>query len=369
MRRKPWTLAGLALLALTAHGRTQEPVMDDPAPARRAEPGPSPYAVTPQVGEWMVLAASYTGEHARDLAEQFVKQLRDRKVPAYIFDYADWQRFKEEEERERMEKANPNAVHRRRRTKIHGHCGVLIGGYKTSEDANKAMQVIKGWKKETDIPKVYYPNGEEAVEYLTIAGERNQSGAPLQDPFAPGTPGVTEVKQLGRAKVNPFQRSIVCRNPSMARQQQQTNPEDKVDPLWKELNSGEEYSLLKNRKNYTLVIKFYQGSGQLRNDAPKTSKTFLDKLGLGSKSQDILDASAMQAHELARFLRQYDLETFVLHMRNGSLVTVGGFDSLDDEQLHRMQDKLSRMRLHPVRGTIEPANDLTQPMPMKVPKL
>src|SRR5436309_3137747 len=50
---------------------------------------PSPYEVTPRVGPWLIFAAHYTGQPAAYLADQVVHQLREKKYPAYTFNYAD----------------------------------------------------------------------------------------------------------------------------------------------------------------------------------------------------------------------------------------------------------------------------------------
>ena len=75
---------------------------------------------------------------------------------------------------------------------------------------------------------------------------------------------------------------------------------------------------------------------------------------------------AAQAHELADILRKsLHLETYVLHTRGVSIVTVGNYDSPDDEQFKSMQRQLSGGRL---LGS-GPAHELSaQPLPMRVPR-
>jgi hypothetical protein len=325
-------------------------------------------------GPWMVLAATYMGPHADFMAEQVVRQLQTVRRASwkgvYTLNFADLRRRQEEEEFDRMVRNNPQMPYRRRVTRIEQQCGVLAGGYPTQEKANEAMRFIK----QLPAPKVYLPNGEKAEDIIREEGE----GTDRQT-------GKTRTATLGTWRANPFSRAFVIHNPTVPRQK--VDPTTKVDPAWKNLNAAEDYSLLKCRKAWTLVIKFYEGPGILQNEAVKSDNGFLAKFGFGTDSRKILHASAMQAHELAKVLRQLKtpdgkkLEAFVLHMRNGSLVTVGGFDSLGDDNLKRMQFHLSKLRLSAGQGPapavpagstgeLERRNlDLfAQPMPMRVPK-
>jgi hypothetical protein len=286
--------------------------------------------------------------------------------------FADLRRRKEEEEYDRMVRNNPNMPYRRRVTRIEQQCGVLVGGYPTQEKANEAMRFIK----QLPAPEVYLPNGQRAEDIIREEGEGSDRRT-----------GKSETKTLGTWRANPFSRAFVIHNPTLPRQK--TDPTAKVDPAWKNLNAAEDYSLLRCRKAYTLVIKFYEGPGVLQNEAVKSDNGFLAKLGFGSDNRKILHGTAMQAHELARVLRQFKtpdgkkLEAFVLHMRNGSLVTVGGFDSLEDKNLKDMQYHLSKLRLSPGQGppsTVPLGTQagpleqryldlFSQPMPMRVPRL
>jgi hypothetical protein len=178
------------------------------------------------------------------------------------------------------------------------------------------------------------------------------------------------------AKVNPFMNSFVIRNPAAPH----LSAQQKFDPAWKTLNSGEPYSLLKNKQNYTLVVKVFTAPANYQSsiNQPAQSNSIMAKLGFGNKPKDFLEATALQAQEWARYLRHLNFEAYVLHMRNGSLVTVGGFGSQEDAELLQMQQKLGAFRLNPQNvqmqdQNIDPLNDplrlLPNPMPMEVPHL
>jgi len=293
-----------------------------------------------------------------------VRYLRDNNYKAYLWNFSDQKRRQEEEEFNRMMQANPDRPYRRRITRMHEQCGVLVGGYRDSETANKAMQDIKG----LPAPKVKNRFGEEVSDEIV---------RPNQEATAPPTGfmgNFTPTDRMGserlkREKISPFVRAFVIRNPALPHQQ--VDPTTKVDPSWKKLNAGRPYNLLRCRKNWTLVINVYEGAGTLQSAGQDKGNSILGALGLGSKPQEILAASALQAESLAEFLRHYDFDAYVLHTRGSSIVTVGGFDSPDDEQLRKMQEHLSRLRFNVTGPAIE-HNSLelfAQPMPMRVPRL
>ena len=135
------------------------------------------------------------------------------------------------------------------------------------------------------------------------------------------------------------------------------------DPFLKTLNADESYSLLKCRKSCTLLVATFQGASIYESDSKEPG--FLGKV-MPRKAPETLSMSAMNAHNLAEFLRNPKnaggFDAYVLHMRGGSLVTVGGFSSKDDPQLQNMQRLLS--------GTNFGANVplLSQPIAIEVPR-
>src|ERR1700687_3070007 len=90
MRRIFYAWAGgLAMLALTTPAQAAPKVDADPSVE---------YLVTPQSGVWMVLAGSYRGPDAHELAHQLVYLLRSHDhLPAYIFAFSEGRRREREE--------------------------------------------------------------------------------------------------------------------------------------------------------------------------------------------------------------------------------------------------------------------------------
>jgi hypothetical protein len=388
MKRYPWVLASLAVPALalsvasfagrglaqspagvrsrlaTADVRAGRPLAlpqglapATTTPSVNAPRAPSPYQVTERAGPWMILAASCTGAFSADLAEQMVRQLRQQhRLPAYVWSFSDQKRHQEEEEYNQRMKANPNMPFRRRYTRMQEHWGVLIGGYSSSEDAHKALLKVK----QLPSPDIYLPSGERALSRMNVTGERQNKRTKR-----------VERQSAGEMEVNPYQRAFVIHNPAVPREQ--TNP-TADDPLLKELNDGRPYNLLRCKKKWTLVVKFYQGAGMLQQAGTRQKEGgIIDQL-FGDKSRKILDAGTTQAENMAKFLRQirspFNFEAYVLHTRNGSLVTIGGFDSLEDPACQAAREKIGRLRLHYDGG--QPLDNMhqlfDQPMPMQIPR-
>src|SRR5262249_45269953 len=111
-------LSGLVLVMVASRGIAGPRVEADPNKL---------YPITPDVGPWVISAASYTGPNARELAHEVIIQLRRRdNMPAYFFDYS-------EEEQKRLQ--NYPGVRPGRKIRIQPQCGVLIGGYPDADSA------------------------------------------------------------------------------------------------------------------------------------------------------------------------------------------------------------------------------------------
>src|SRR5262249_29618205 len=152
---------------------------------------------------------------------------RDR-LSAYTFNWSDDARRKEQEEYEQklreLQKEHPGATLPFKRTRRQEYRAVLVGGYPDLDAANAALAKVK----KLPPPEVYAGDQEFAMQW-----DADGKGA---------------TKML----VNPFTKSFVTRNPSLPPAPKE---KPKFDPAWTQLNAGEEYSLLKNPKPYTLLVK------------------------------------------------------------------------------------------------------------------
>jgi hypothetical protein len=309
---------GLALVVVTSRGVAGPRVEADPNKL---------YPITPDAGQWVICAASYTGPNARQLAREVVYQLRRRdNLPAYFFDYS-------EEERKQLHDYMKDRQGRPRHVRIQDQCGVLIGGYSDPDSARKMLP---------DIKKLKMPDLDDK-SFDSI------------------------VDNTGRIiRISPFVNAFVTRNPTLPRAQP-ANAENYS--ALKSLNASEDFSLLKNKHAWTLLVKGYGGTSTIQSVS--TSSSFVEKLW-GTNSKDVLGAAGATAHNFAEVLRspQFGFESYVLHTRDKSLVTVGGFDSPDDPRLQETRNKLEQFR----RRNIEMARGADQLqlaeffIPMRVPK-
>src|SRR5262249_9086432 len=155
---------------------------------------------------------------------------------------------------------------------------VLVGGFADAAAASAFLPKVK----DLPAPELKRSDGKEAYDIMTYQATDPQ----------------TKKMVVKRDRVNPFRSAMVVRNPLVPNT---TAARPKWDPLWKKLNEGEDYSLLKNPAAWTLVVKEYVGGTVIQQCG--TGSSFLKALGLGgSKPGQGLELAAAQAHELAKFL-------------------------------------------------------------------
>jgi len=325
MRTTLLALTGLLGLAATAAAR--DTVDTDPG---------KEYALTAESGTWFICVASYTGPKAKDLAHEMIMLIRTRyRLPAYVLNRGDEERRKQKEELERLHAQYPDAKVPIHYTRIQEQCAVLVGGYKDIDSAHSALASVK---------KLPPPTDERLVEHLTRVRAAPTQENPEQ--------GAIEI-----APVNPFAKSFVARNPFVPRENQDRRNKD---PLLKELNADESYSLLKCKKPWTLLVAAYQGPSYIVQESNKGS--ILDKF-FSSRHQDVLAATGKNAQNLAKVLRQLGFEAYVLHTRGGSIVSVGGFEAENDPAMQQVRAALAdHIRVS------QPGIFLAQPLAMEVPR-
>jgi hypothetical protein len=343
MRRIGLVLAGLAVLA--GQGRGPAQVGGDPTAG---------YEVTPALGPWMIITGSYTGPQAKGMARKLADELRTAyQLPAYIYNFDSEERRQERErierirrqQQEQLSQLNPESgndedlmrrAHTPRRSPVptyrfEDQCAVLIGGYRDQDTARKALDQIKKLK----------PLDPKRVPL---------AGLIIANP---------EKKRFEPAYCNPFHEAFTVPNPTVKR----APPADRnrPDPFLKTLNANEPFNLLKCPRRFTLAVAQYQGATVVQSQS--TGSSFLEKLGLGSKQGEMLNASAVNAHNVADLLRKLNFEAYVLHTRYASVVTVGNYDTPNDPQLKAAQHRLALLK-----PKLAPIPMLPEARPMEVPR-
>ena len=364
-----WIVGGMMICgALVASGQTPaflqpapgtQPAYSDPIRTPVAAPDTTKptykYPIKPEVGPYLIIVQSFTSREkergdpkkdARVLAEDMADHLRkDFRLPTYLHDWGWEERIRQEahldaqrrqvaEALSRIPGASHNNTMRVKRIMIDDQFAVFVGGFQDMKSAKKVLDELRDIK-ETKVNNRFCHTRWEEIE------EPKGSGRTRLMPTA----------------LNPFKTAMVVRNPSLPPEKIEARDPTKLEDITKEMNSGREFNLLKCKKDWTVVVRIYQAPvSVVTADKPKAGASSLLNAGEG------LSAGAMQAESLAGALRAMKYEAYVLHDRYSSVVTVGGFDSVNDKELLATQKQLAGAKF----GTVEEL--MVQPLPMQIPR-
>jgi hypothetical protein len=328
MKRLLFALAGLAALILAGPGFA----------AVDADPNKD-YTLTAEAGPWLIYATCYVGPKAWESAHDMCLEIRKHyNLPAYVLNRGDKERKQQQAELEELQKQYPQIPPKllhRRMPRIQDQCAVLIGGYKDMDEAHAAQKDIK--RLPPDFPEQLMP-----IIVRVTPTDKVVDGVPQG--------------QLEYGRVNPFVNSFVTHNPEIPLEHPGVNKAEEYAKL-ANLNRCEKYSLLDCPKPWTMVVAAYQGTHAFVDQSNSTN--FLDRLFGHS---DTLEASGQNAHNLASALHKLGYDAYVLHTRQGSIVTVGEFDSKDDPRMESLLRAVQeRLRAGPQLQL------LSQPIPFAVP--
>lgn len=116
------------------------------------------------------------------------------------------------------------------------------------------------------------------------------------------------------------------------------------------------------------MVTQYSGAKSLVSQET-TGNSFWGKLSTsGNKTGEALNGAALQAHATAKFLRQLNFHTYVLHTRTSSLVTIGGFDGPNDPELYRIRQQLAALKQRFSTAYEKTLMLYPNPVPMEVPR-
>lgn len=314
---KRWFLSPALALALAAALYADPQSVPDPS---------KEYPITPEAGAWVIVAASYAGPDAAELAHQLVTYLRGQQIPAYVnYNHADQKRAELEAARQRWKEENPGIPYRGERLEADHYMdqySVLIGGFQDPKSASDYMKkVLKDPK--TPLPPLKLADGKNAYDKV-FKPER-------EDPSNPNSQMVVRATDA-----SPYARSFVTRNPALGSAKG-------ADPFLKVLNAEEPYSLLNNPAPWTMFVKAYNAGATYVSTTQKAPEpSFLSRIwGNEKPAGEVLNAAAMQAHETADVLRKMGFEAYVLHTRYNSIVTIGGFKDKADPAMLKVAEELA----------------------------
>ncbi|MEZ6060797.1 MAG: hypothetical protein R3C19_10570 [Planctomycetaceae bacterium] len=283
------------------------------------------YSLDKVHGPWMVMVASLRdvpedlrktdGLSAWEAADALVYELRLKGIPAYT--------FLQQEEFGELRSAGYTAGHSTGKYIARQEfIAVLAGNFPTAED--KDARMILDFVKNRFEPSF-------------LKDKRNGG-------ILPSTPG----------RRRALSRAMIVANPLRSSEDLGNNT---IDPVVKQLNSGMEYSLLKNKGKYTLVVASFSGSSvmQVGHETNWKAMNHFDEF-----FGDSLDASANDAWQLCQALRMarkfgydQDYDAWVYHDRFKSVVTIGSFDSDSDPRLVALaREFTSKPKPHPQTGEV-----------------
>jgi hypothetical protein len=315
------------------------------------------YKIKPTDEPYVIFIQCYVGDDCHKLARQMVEELRNSyHLRAYTFNKGAKEKHEEyarvmEEIQKRKEiivknHGSPDVPIRVGYINIQEQCAVILGGYTSMEAAKRDLDQRIRNLKELDPKKV-------SLDKQIVYDEERQAKA-----FEP------KIKKS--EYVNPFKTTaFVGHNPTI--EQRRPADWDQLDiGLLKKLNAGEPYSLLDNKKKFTLAVKNFPTPTIVQSQA--TSKGFMENV-FGEKSGPRRDSAAGAATSLTEWLRKGNIEAYVLHTKYTSIVSVGSFDSKDDPRLRTMAQMMETQVLPQMTRYFPPLPNQphSQMMPMEIP--
>ena len=244
------------------------------------------YVLSESDGAWLIMVKKFSGDSAASQAKRLVYEIRAAyKLEAFVFKY-DPDQMEMDALSQKLGKTKKFHYQTARAVEY----AVLVGGFPTGEDPalQKTLEKLrkcqpKSLQKDAQSQQIVQQFKERAKQDSKYAGYGPLGGAtPVPNPLLP---------------IEYF------------------NHKGIVDPFVAKLNSDSKYSLLNNKKTYTVRIATFSGDTSMK----KSSDSFDD---LNSR----LQYAGMRAAALCEALRNSGVEAWEFHDRDCSFVTIGGFD-------------------------------------------
>jgi len=283
--------------------------------------------LTPSAGPWLIVCTSFTGDEGLQQAQRLAIELRqEHKMNAYIYTHAF--DFQEEtsigQDYEVYKTADGKEAARRRRMKTltpaqFTETAVLVGDFENIDD--KAAQQTLEKIKHLQPKSLSDFDVREAVEGEILAGEKLRAWR--------GFVNMISTDPEDRKK-GPLLAAFLLTNPTLPDEYFAAR---KVDQFVIDLNKKNEFSLLKNRGNYTVKVATFAGDTTLDvNEIQRIQEKedYLRRSRKGITQSKLVDA-AKKATVLTRELRSKGIKAFEFHDRHESYVCVGEFDWLTRE--------------------------------------
>lgn len=323
---------------------------------KRVEADPNKtYALSQDHGPWVILACTFSGDHAKQQASDLVYELRKKyKLAAYVyekeFDYG------QQVTGRGVDRYNePVRMRYQRGSEVH-EIAVMVGDFSSIDDpeAQKTLQDLKYATPEClDLKKGKQTNQSLAALRLIQKEIHSAIGS--------------EKKKRG-----PMGHAFLTTNPLLPKDYYAPKG---VDKLVLAMNEGNRYSLLDCPGKYTVQVAHFTGNVIIDQKAIQAVEQ-----GRKSFKSGLIEAGE-KAETLAEALRLKGYEAYVFHDRSASLVTVGSFESAGtpradgkteiNPEVHALMKRFAAEQLPGGQMKPQMLNGIPfdiQPIPVQVPQ-
>ncbi|MBR4751069.1 MAG: hypothetical protein IK077_04860 [Thermoguttaceae bacterium] len=244
------------------------------------------YFLTESDGNWFAMVKKFSGDSAAIQAKRLAYELRaSYKMNAFVFKYDP---DKTEMDALSTQLGKTKKFHYQTSRAV--EYAVLVGGFPTGEDLElqKTLEKIRRLQPKSLKDD---PQSKAAVENFKVSAK-------------------TDPRYAG---YGPLGGAIPVPNPLLP--PEFFNHKGVVDPFVAKLNSDSKYSLLNNKKTYTVRIATFSGDSSMK----KSNEAFNDL-------ETRLQYAGLRAAALCEALRNQGVEAWEFHDRDCSFVTIGSFD-------------------------------------------
>lgn len=324
-------------------------------PFKKVEADPSKsYRLKDENGPWLILAATFYGDHGERQAKQLVLELRrEHRLKAYtyhkLFDYGETVRGRG------LDKYGKPKQMRHAHASRFKETAVLVGDFDSAGDANakKILGQIKYMLPQTLSGTKDNPTAQRfviwrAIQKAITSDEEKKTRGPMGSAF-------------------------VTRNPLLPAE---FFAKKGPDQFVMDLNRGVKHSLLDCPGTFTVRVATFRGESTW--DVNKMKE-------IEAKEGSRLAQAADKANRLVTELRKHGVEAYEFHDRHESIVTVGSFASHGRRRadgrieinpgIHQIMKSYSAQPLNTAnQGTAMAPRVLVgipfdaQPLPVHVPK-
>jgi hypothetical protein len=290
---------------------------------RRVEADPSQdYLLTENEGPWMIMAATFSGEGARDQARELVLELRkEYKLPAYLY------RVQFDYNQEPVRGLGVDRYGKPQRVKYQRErieeFAVLVGNYESnnSPDAERDLAKVKFIEplalSVAERAKQGKPTYQQLVGFrLAQKNAFNQRQKLLEETKGRFWGKPVQLRMKDPNYWGPMGSAFLTRNPRLPKESEAAV----VDRFVYDMNKDVKYSLLDCPGQFTLQVATFKGAVVV------DQKTVRDLERGEKKIRSRLADAAQMAHELTEALRTKGYEAYEFHARGASIVTVGHFE-------------------------------------------